>query len=102
MVIALQRLDGQKKVAPVLHENPAIGHNLPVCLDVLACMKVDGHIEAIGDIELDDIQEPAFMMVKYWSSQLIINSAPFLPVPLHKHSVPEVEQHISVLACSAS
>lgn len=55
-----QGLDGTEQADPILLEESGIGDHLPVSLNLsLASMVVDGDIEAIGNVELDDKQEPA-------------------------------------------
>lgn len=54
-----QGLEGLQESQPVGLEQGRIGDDLPVGLNLaLAPVEVDGHVEAIGDVELDDIKEP--------------------------------------------
>ena len=60
ILVGREGLDGTEETNPVLLKEIRVGDDLPVSLNLaLAGMVVNGNIEAIGNVELDDEQEPA-------------------------------------------
>ena len=60
LLVGGQGLDGSEECKPVLCKDLGVGHDLPVSLNLsLASVEVNCHIESVGNVVLDDVQEPA-------------------------------------------